>query len=168
MLKKIALLLLLIAPMSAFAQKFGYVKSLEVVTLMPEYKKAQIDNHEMEKQYKEESKRLLDELTRKYIEYQQEANNLPKNIQERRQKELQDLSEKGMQFQQEAQQLLQKAYEQIMEPIYKKFEEALKTVGDNGGYTYIIDLSRTDIPYINEEQFTDVTPNVKAVLGILQ
>ena len=37
MLKKIALLLLLIAPMSVFAQKFGHVKFAEILTVMPEY-----------------------------------------------------------------------------------------------------------------------------------
>ncbi len=154
------------APLSVFAQKFGYVKSLEVIALMPEYVQAQADNQEMESQYKDEMKRLMSDLTKKYIEYQQDAANLPKNIQERRQKELQDLTERGMQFQQDAQQLLQAAYEESMEPIYKKFEEALKVVGDKGGFTYIIDLSRTDIPYINDEQFIDVTAEVKNALGI--
>ena len=166
MLKRIALLLLLMAPMSVFAQKFGYVKSLEIITLMPEYVKAQADNKEMEAQYKDEMKRLLNDLTKKYIEYQKDAASLPKNIQDRRQKELQDLNERGMQYQQDAQQVLQSAYEQSMEPVYKKFEDALKVVGDKGGYTYIIDLSRTDIPYINEEQFIDVTAEVRAVLGL--
>ena len=41
MLKKIALLLLLIAPMSVFAQKFGHIKSADVLTVMPEFTKAQ-------------------------------------------------------------------------------------------------------------------------------
>lgn len=35
MLKKIALLLLLIVPMSVFAQKFGHLKSADVLTVMP-------------------------------------------------------------------------------------------------------------------------------------
>ena len=43
MLKKIALLLLLIAPMSVFAQKFGHIKSADVLTVMPEFTKAQTD-----------------------------------------------------------------------------------------------------------------------------
>src|SRR5574344_944487 len=106
MFKKIALLLLLIAPMSLFAQKFGHIKSMDIVTVMPEYTKAQTDIQAMQKQA-----------------------NLPKNIQDRRQKELQDLSEKGMQFQQDAQQQLQKSYATMMEPIYKKVEDAIKAVG---------------------------------------
>ena len=51
MLKKIALLLLLIAPMSVFAQKFGHIKSADVLTVMPEFTKAQTDIQAMQKQY---------------------------------------------------------------------------------------------------------------------
>lgn len=166
MLKKIALLLLLIVPMSLFAQKFGHVKSMDVISVMPEYAKAQTDIQAMQKQYEDEIKRATDELTKKYTEYQQEQANLPKNIQERRQKELQELNEKGIQFQQDASQQLQKSYGELMEPIYKKFEDALKSVGQEGGYIYIFDLNRTDIPFVNETQSTDVTAAVKTKLGI--
>lgn len=166
MLKKIALLLLLIVPMSVFAQKFGHLKSADVLTVMPEFTKAQTDIQAMQKQYEDEMKRATDELTKKYTEYQQEQANLPKNIQERRQKELQELQEKGMQFQQDAQQQLQKSYADMMEPIYKKIEDAIKAVGQEGGYTYIFDFNRTEIPYVNEAQSTDVTAAVKAKVGI--
>lgn len=166
MLKKIALLLLLIAPMSVFAQKFGHVKFAEILTVMPEYTKAQTDIQAQQKQYEDEMKRASDELTKKFTEYQQEQANLPKNIQERRQKELQELNEKGMQFQADAQQQLQKAYAEIMEPIYKKIDDAIKAVGQEGGYVYIFDLNRTDIPFVNESLSTDVTPAVKGKLGL--
>ena len=166
MLKKIALLLLLIAPMSVFAQKFGHVKFAEILTVMPEYTKAQTDIQAQQKQYEDEMKRASDELTKKFTEYQQEQANLPKNIQERRQKELQELNEKGMQFQADAQQQLQKAYAEMMEPIYKKIDDAIKAVGQEGGYVYIFDLNRTDVPFVNESLSTDVTPAVKGKLGL--
>ena len=166
MLKKIALLLLLIAPMSVFAQKFGHVKFAEILTVMPEYTKAQTDIQAKQKQYEDEMKRASDELTKKFTEYQPEQANLPKNIQERRQKELQELNEKGMQFQADAQQQLQKAYAEMMEPIYKKIDDAIKAVGQEGGYVYIFDLNRTDIPFVNESLSTDVTPAVKGKLGL--
>lgn len=166
MLKKIALLLLLIAPMSVFAQKFAHVKSQEVLTAMPEFTKAQTDIQAMQKQYEDEMKRAQDELMKKYTEYQQEQNNLPKNIQERRQKELQELQEKGMQLQADAQQQLEKSYADMMEPIYKKIEDAIQAVGQEGGYVYVFDLNRTSIPFVNESMSTDVTTTVKTKLGI--
>lgn len=166
MLKKIALLLLLVVPMSVFAQKFGHVKTMDIITVMPEYTKAQTDIQAMQKQYEDETKRASDEFTKKYTEYQQEQANLPKNIQERRQKELQELQEKGMQFQQDAQQQLQKSYQEMMEPIYKKIEDAIKAVGQEGGFIYVFDLNRTDIPFVNDTMSTDVTTTVKTKLGI--
>lgn len=166
MFKKIAFLLLLIAPMSLFAQKFAHFKSMDIIPVMPEYSKAQTDIQKMQKQYEDEIKRASDEFNKKFAEYQQEQKTLPQNIQERRQRELQELQEKGMQFQQDAQQQLQKAYGDMMEPIYKKLEDAVKAVGSTGGYTYIFDLNRTDIPYINEAQSKDVTNDIKTKLGI--
>ena len=166
MLKKIALLLMLILPMSVFAQKFGHIKTQEILTIMPEYTKAQTDIQTMQKQYEDEMKRLQDEINKKFAAYQQEQANLPKNIQERRQKELQELNERGMQMGQDAQQQLQQSWMQMLEPIAKKIDDAIKAVGQEGGYIYIFDLNATQIPFINETQSTDVTSAVKAKLGL--
>ena len=166
MLKKIALLLMLILPMSVFAQKFGHIKTQEILTVMPEYTKAQTDIQTMQKQYDDEIKRISDEINKKFAAYQQEQANLPKNIQERRQKELQEMSERGMQMQQDAQQQLQQSWLQMLEPIAKKIDDAIKAVGQEGGYIYIFDLNATQIPFINEAHSTDVTAAVKAKLGL--
>ena len=166
MLKKIALLLMLILPMSVFAQKFGHIKTQEILTVMPEYTKAQTDIQTMQKQYDDEIKRISDEINKKFTAYQQEQANLPKNIQERRQKELQELNERGMQMQQDAQQQLQQSWLQMLEPIAKKIDDAIKAVGQEGGYIYIFDLNATQIPFINEAHSTDVTAAVKAKLGL--
>ena len=166
MLKKIALLLMLILPMSVFAQKFGHIKTQEILTVMPEYTKAQTDINTMQKQYQDEMKRVEDDFQKKFTAYQQEQANLPKNIQERRQKELQELNERGMQMQQDAQQQLQQSWLQMLEPIAKKIDDAIKSVGQEGGYVYIFDLNATQIPFVNETLSTDVTGAVKAKLGL--
>ncbi len=166
MLKKIAFLLLLVAPMSVFAQKFAHFRSMDIILVMPEYAKAQTDIQAMQKTYEDEIKRTSDEFNKKFAEFQQEQKNLPQNILERRQKELQELNEKGLQFQQDAQQQLQQSYTEMMEPIYKKLEDTVKEVGKAGGYTFVFDLNRTDIPYINEAESKDVTNDIKTKLGI--
>ena len=166
MLKKIALILLLIVPMSVFSQKFGHIKTQEILTAMPDYVKAQTDIQTMQKQYEDEIKRASDELNKKFTAYQEEQANLPKNIQERRQKELQELSQKGMQMQQDAQQELERSWMSMLEPIAKKIDDAIKAVGQEGGYVYIFDLNATQIPFVNETLSTDVTSAVKAKLGI--
>ena len=166
MLKKIALILLLIAPMSLFAQKFGHIKSQEILTAMPEYTKAQTDIQTMQQQYEDEMKRAQEDFQKKYTAFQQEQANLPKNILERRQNELQQLSERAMQMQQDAQQELQKSWMEMLEPIAKKIDDAIKAVGQEGGYVYIFDLNATQIPFVNETLSTDVTGAVKAKLGL--
>ena len=166
MLKKIALILMLILPMSVFAQKFGHIRSQEILIVMPEYTKAQADIKTMQKQYEDDMKRVEQEFQKKFTAFQEEQANLPKNILERRQKELQELNERGMQMQQDAQQQLQQSWMQMLEPIAKKIDDAIKAVGQEGGYVFIFDLNATQIPFINETYATDVTSAVKAKLGI--
>ena len=166
MFKKIALILLLIAPMSLFAQKFGHIKSQEILTAMPEYTKAQTDIQTMQQQYENEMKLAQEDFQKKFTAFQQEQANLPKNILERRQNELQQLNDRAMQMAQDAQQELQKSWMEMLEPIAKKIDDAIKAVGQEGGYVYIFDLNSTQIPYVSETLSTDVTPAVKGKLGL--
>jgi outer membrane protein len=170
MLKKIALVIMLVVPVSMFAQsvKFGQVHSQEVIVLMPEYTKAVADLQALDKKYQDEMSRVNEEFTKKYQEFQQAVadGSLPANIQERRQKELQDMMEKSEQFQQEANQQLQKTQQDLMTPIMKKVDDAIKAVGAEEGMTIIFDLARTPIPYVSESLVTDVTAKVKTKVGI--
>ena len=166
MFKKIALILLLIAPMSLFAQKFGHIKSQEILTAMPEYTKAQTDIQTMQQQYENEMKVAQEDFQKTFTAFQQEQANLPKNILERRQNELQQLNERAMQMAQDAQRELEKSWMEMLQPIAKKIDDAIKAVGQEGGYVYIFDLSSTQIPYVSETLSTDVTSIVKSKLGI--
>ena len=170
MLKKIALVLLLALPMGVFAQnlKFGHINAQEIITVMPEFTKAQNDIQTLEKQLTAELQRTQEEFNKKYQEFQQAIakDSLPPNIAERRQKELQDMMQRQEQFQQEAQQQMQKAQADAMAPIYKKLDDAIKAVGAAEGVIYIFDLARTPVAYVNESQSINLTPKVKTQLGI--
>ena len=106
MLKKIALVMLLALPMGVFAQnlKFGHINAQEIITVMPEFTKAQNDIQTLEKQLTAELQRTQEEFNKKYQEFQQAIakDSLPPNIAERRQKELQDMMQRQEQFQQDA------------------------------------------------------------------
>ena len=166
MFKKIALILMLIAPMSVFAQKFGHVKSQEIVEAMPEYAKAQTDIQTMQEQFKNEILRSREEFNKKFAEFQQEQANLAKTILERRQNDLAQLQEKVMQTEQDAQIQLEQSWREMLMPIMKKVDDAIKAIGEEGGYVYIFDLNTTNIPYVSETLSTDVTPAVKTKLGL--
>ncbi len=94
MLKKIALLVVMFAlPLGAMAQaKFAHMNSQEVITVMPEFTKAQADLDAMSKKYQDEMQRTNEEFQKKYQEYLVQQDSLPKNIAERRQKELNDMA----------------------------------------------------------------------------
>ena len=166
MLKRIILLLLIIAPMSVFAQKFGHIRSQEILVSMPEYTKAQTDIESMRKQSADDMKLIEEEFTKKYTAFQQEQATLPKNILERRQQELEEMRVKAIQTQQDYQQQLEQSWMEMVEPIAKKIDDAIKSVGQEGGYVYIFDLNMTNIPFVSDALSTDVTGAVKAKLGI--
>ena len=170
MLKKIALVMLLALPMGVFAQnlKFGHINAQEIITVMPEFTKAQNDIQTLEKQLTAELQRTQEEFNKKYQEFQQAIakDSLPPNIAERRQKELQDMMQRQEQFQQDAQQQMAKAQNDAMAPIYQKFDNAIKAVGAAEGVIYIFDLARTPVAYVNESQSINLTPKVKTQLGI--
>ena len=169
MLKKIALLILLVLPMGVAAQtlKFGHMNSAEIIPSMPEYTKAISELEALQKKYTEELTRSQEEFNRKYQEFQQAVagDSLPANIAERRQKELQDMMQRQEEFQQEAQQGMQQAEQSLMTPIYQKLNGAIESVGAAEGVIYIFDLARTQIPYVGPQSI-DLTGKVKAQLGI--
>lgn len=76
------------------------------------------------------------------------------------------MAQRQEQFQQEASQGMQKAQGEMMAPIYKKLDDAIKAVGAAEGVVYIFDLARTQIPYINEALSINLTTKVKTHLGI--
>lgn len=167
MLKKIALIAILFAlPLGVMAQsKFGHMNSQEIITVMPEFTKAQADLEALSKQYQDEMQRGQEELNKKYQELLQQQDSLPRNILERRQKEVQDMAQRQEQFQQEAYNTMQQKQQEAMVPIYKKLDEAIQAVGKAEGVIYIFDLARTSIPYVGTESI-DVTAKVKTQLGI--
>ncbi len=167
MLKKITLLVAMVAlSMGAMAQaKFGHMNSQLIITVMPEFTKAQADLDALQKQYQKEMEDTQTELTQKYQALLQEQDSLPKNILERRQKEVQEMSQRLDQFQQETYQALQKAQQDAMGPIMQKVNTAVEAVGKAEGVVYIFDIAQLPIAYIGA-QSTDLTDKIKAQLGI--
>ena len=152
-------------PLAAMAHKFAHMNSQDVITVMPEFTKAQADLDAMGKQYQDEMQRTQEEFDKKYQEFLAQQDSLPQNIAERRMKELNDMAQRQQQFQQEAQQSMMKAREDAMAPIMQKLDAAIQAVGQADGYIYIFDVARTPIVYISS-QSVDVTAKVKAQLGI--
>ena len=165
-MKKLFLALMMMLPMAAMAQaKFGHVNSAEIMQAMPEYSKARTEIETLQNQYEADLKLMQDELQKKGEAFEKEQATLPENIKQRRQQELQDMYQKIQQSYQDNQQALQKAQQERFQAITTKIVDAIKKVGEAGGYVYIMDLT-AGIPYISTTLSTDVTTQVKAQLGL--
>lgn len=167
-MKKILLAMMMCAPVATFAQKFGHVNAQEVMQLMPEYTTAKTELDALQKQYENDLKGMQDELQKKSDEYDKAkaaTPATPETILKRKEAELQTLYQKIQQTYQDNQQELQKASAEKMQTITGKLVEAIKSVGQSGGYVYIMDVTG-GIPYISTTLSTDVTADVKAKLGL--
>ena len=132
---------------------------------MPEYNKAKTEIEALTEQYEADLKSMQDELQKKGEAFEKEQETLPENIKQRRQQELQEMYPKSQQSFPDNQQALQRAQQEKMQSITTKVLDAIKAVGQAGGYVYIMEMG-AGIPYISTTLSTDVTAQVKAKLGL--
>ena len=154
-MKKLILMLMLLAPMATFAQKFGHVNSQEIMSSMPELIKARGELEAAAKQYDNDLKAMQEELQRKAEDYEKNASTMNETKKKETEESLQQMYQKIQQTAQDNQQALGKL---------QKLVDAIKAVGKAGGYVYIMDMS-AGIPYISDTLSKDVTAEVKAQLN---
>ena len=165
-MKKILIFIMLLAPMSMLAQKFGYVNSGELIQLMPEFTKAQQKIQDLEKTYAAEFNGMRTELEKKGTEFEKlQQDSVPESILKRRYEELLQMEQRLQQFGQEVQQKLAMAEQEEMLAIQTKLREALEAVGRDGSYVCIYDLN-SGMPYVSKTLCEDVTMKVRTKLGI--
>ena len=145
--------------------KFGHVNTQEIIQAMPEFTTARTDIEKLTQQYEADLKSMQDELQKKAEAFEKEEATLPENIKTRRNQELQDLYQRIQQTYQDNQQALAEAQQEKMQAITTKVLDAIKAVGQEGGYVYVMDMS-AGIPYISTTLSSDVTAQVKAKLGL--
>ncbi len=167
MIKKMLFVVACICSMSFMAQaqqpKFGTVNTQEIFMQMPEKATAEKALQEINKKYEDEFLKIQEEFARKYEEFQALGDTVPETIRARRIQEVQDAQARIEQFREMATQDIQRQQEALFAPVQQKLMDAIKTVGNEGGYTYILDLNTVAFAGGNSE---DVTPLVKAKLGL--
>lgn len=165
MIKKLVLAVLVALPMSVAAQKFGVVSAEEIFAAMPEAAEIQTKLGEASKQYEDEYAKLQEEMNKKVAEYQTmvEDANTPQSIKDRRLQEMQDMDKKAQQFIQTAQQDLQRQQAQLMQPVQEKLLNTIKSVG---AAQNLVMVFPAEVPVYVSAEVVDITPLVKAELGI--
>ena len=164
-MKKLIIFLLMMLPLGAIAQevKIAFVKTQEVFMAMPEVSGMEKQMADLNEKYRVELKQMQDEYQKKYSDFVAQQDSLTENIKMRRMQELQDMEQRTQNFIQISQQDFQKKQGELFTPIQDKLKNAIKAVGDEKGYTYILD---PQIVLYQGNAAVDASQFVKAKLGI--
>ncbi len=158
-MKKFFLMLMLLAPMTMMAQKFGKVNTQSIMQALPDVAKANGELEALQKQKENDLKAMQDEFQRKADEYQKASSTMAATVKQQKETELQNLQQKIQQAYQDGQQELQKKSNELMQPIVAKVRTAIETVGKAGNYTYIFEEGAAVYAGSN---VVDVTKEVQA------
>lgn len=162
-MKKIILAMLMVLPMTMFAQKIGHVSSAAVVQGMSEYTALQTEIQNLQKQFQDELQRKQTDIQTKSEAYEKEKATLSETLRTYREQEIQKAIQEYQQFGETSEQELQKIYQEKMSAIQEKVMKAVQEVGAAGGFAYVLDAG--SVPYIGATA-TDITDQVKAKLGV--
>lgn len=153
MKKQLLFLFLLMMPFVAQAQqmlpKFGYFNLNTLMKAVPEYATAQKNIADLRVKYDAETKRSEDEFNKKYEEFLDGQRDFAPTIMQKRQAELQDMMEKNIAFKKEAQRLLAQAEQDAMAPVKGKVLDAVRKLGQQRGYAFILNADGDAVPYID-------------------
>ena len=156
-MKKILMMLMLLAPMAAFAQKFGHINAQEVMAQMPEFIKA-----------RGEVEALNTEASTMYKNYQNELVFLSQEQKKARQeaimkkeKEASDLKRKY--FGPEGE--LFKKRESLMSPIQDEIYNTVKEISELRGYSLVLDRASESAGIIFGSPKIDISNEVLQKLG---
>ena len=165
MMKKLIALLLMIIPMGVVAQevKIAFVNTQEIFMAMPEVSDMEKKMADLQESYKKELSQMEEEYKKKYSDFIAQQDSLTENIKIRRMQEVQDMQQRMDNLVQVAQQDVAKQQQELIKPIQEKIQTAIKSVGDEKGYTYIL---TPEILLYSGSSATDATPFVKDKLGL--
>ena len=171
MKKVIFVAVMVLMGLSGYAQtestglKFGYLSIDSVLLSMPEYAQMQQDMATMRQQYEAEMKRVEDDFNKKYEEFLDGQKNFPKTILQKRQSELQEMLDKNIAFKKESLQMLNDTEKTQKDVILMMIDMAVKTIGMQRGYAFILNTDANATPWLNPALGEDITQAVKDMLN---
>jgi outer membrane protein len=171
MKKVILVAVMVLMGLSGYAQtettgfKFGYLSIDSVLQSMPEYAQMQQDMATMRQQYEAEMKRVENDFNKKYEEFLDGQKNFPKTILQKRQSELQEMLDKNITFKKESLQMLNDTEKTQKDVILMMIDMAVKTIGMQRGYAFILNTDANATPWLNPALGEDITKAVKEMLN---
>ena len=130
--------------------KYGTVNVDSLLRTLPDYAQAEEQMARLRKQYEAETDYNDRAFRRQYAEFLEGQQTFTPNILQKRQADLQQSLERGMA-------LLQATHVQLLRPVKARLAAAIKAVGLEHGYEYIIDTSKEVYPFIHPTVAEDAT-----------
>ena len=167
MLKKLIILFFAIAPLALVAQesKIAFVNSQELFGAMPELSSIETQMNTKQEQVKKNAAALETEYNNKMEEFKNSTDEVTEALLMDRQKQIQQIEERYQTFMQNSQKEVQDLQQKLLAPVQEKLQKAIRDVGEEKGYTYILDIASGSIAY-HSPTAIDANPLVKAKLGI--
>ena len=162
-MKKIILMLAMVLPMLASAQKIGYINSQELLAAMPEIRGMQAKLDTLAGQYETQFANMQEEFNKKVADFQKDQATMTAGVRDFRQQEIVEMEQRIQMFYQTAQKDIQAKQQEYLIPIQNRMLEAIKKVGAEQGCTYVMDAMA--ILYIAPDAL-DLMALVKSELGI--
>lgn len=157
---------LLLCAISHAQTVFGYISYEQLLKELPEYAQATQDLTTLKAKYEAEAQKGEEEFQRKFVDFLQGQKDFPQAIMQKRQAELQALMDNGVAFRLKSQELIAQAEKDLLQEAHKRLDEALREVGMENGFGYILNTDAGSCPFINPAAGVDVTGLVRKKLGL--
>jgi outer membrane protein len=166
-MKKVFILTICALGLTAFTglhaqSKIGYISMEELVTSMPEAKKADTALEKYKEDLQKAQQDMQADLQTRYQKFVVDSPSMTQAKKDLVRKEIQDLLTQVQSSTQDAQAAFQKKQQDLYGPIQQKALDAIQTVAKEGGYGYV--MSKENL--IVSPPGDDLLPLVKKKLGI--
>lgn len=168
-MKKVILLVActfaLLAKVDAQTLKLGHINSQELLSLMPEMKKAEADLKVYAKSFEDQLETMSKDYQKKMADYQAQEKTMTDAVKEVKQGEITSLGARIESTQKSAEEKVVAKKQEIFKPLLDKAEKAIKDVAKEKGLDYVFDLSTGSVLVSRDSD--NLLPAVKTKLGIL-
>lgn len=150
---------------NAQSLKIGHVDSASIMEIMPERAKVEQDLQAYAAELQSELQAMAAEYQTKVQDYQANQATMSNLIRSSKEKEIVDLETRISEFQSSADLALQNKQVELITPLIEKVQNAVNAVGEEKGFTYILDKAAGAVVYIGANA-VDITADVKTKLGL--
>lgn len=132
------------------AQKFGYVNTMELLSLMPESQLADSTLKAYQTDIQEQYNAYLQEYSVKSKEYFRVKDSVSEFVAQSKLADLQNLEQRIKDYENNSNSLMQQKREELFQPILARAQALIKEVAEENNYRMIFDTANGPIAYAPE------------------